>query len=84
MKQLIQKLKETQALTKDEWIHLIDNRTPELAEYLFTQAREVQNHYYGNKVYIRGLIEFTNICKNDCFYWTVILPMKKWRISFPP
>ena len=68
MKQLIQKLKETQALTKDEWIHLIDNRTPELAEYLFTQAREVQNHYYGNNVYIRGLIEFTNICKNDCFY----------------
>ena len=36
MKQLIQKLKETQTLTKEEWISLIDNRTPELAEYLFS------------------------------------------------
>lgn len=68
MKQLIQKLKETQTLTKEEWIRLIDNRTPELAEYLFAEAREVQKLYYGNKVYIRGLIEFTNICKNDCYY----------------
>lgn len=68
MKQLIQKLKETQTLTKEEWISLIDNRTPELAEYLFSEARKVQKFYYGNKVYIRGLIEFTNFCKNDCFY----------------
>ena len=68
MKQLIQKLKETQTLTKEEWITLIDHRTPELAEYLFAQAREVQKLYYGNNIYIRGLIEFTNICKNDCFY----------------
>lgn len=68
MKQLIQKLKETQTLTKEEWISLIGNRTPELAKYLFAEAREVQKLYYGNKVYIRGLIEFTNICKNDCFY----------------
>ncbi|GAB5615576.1 [FeFe] hydrogenase H-cluster radical SAM maturase HydE [Faecalimonas canis] len=68
MKQLIQKLKDTQTLTKDEWITLIDHRTPELAKYLFSQAREIQKLYYGNKIYIRGLIEFTNICKNDCFY----------------
>ncbi|WP_461815747.1 [FeFe] hydrogenase H-cluster radical SAM maturase HydE [Faecalimonas sp.] len=68
MKQLIQKLKETQTLTKKEWRTLIEHRTLELSEYLFSEAREVQKHYYGNRVYIRGLIEFTNFCKNDCFY----------------
>lgn len=31
-------------------------------------ARETAQSIYGKKVYIRGLIEFTNYCKNDCFY----------------
>ena len=68
MKELIQKLRQTQSLTKEEWIRLIENRTPELAEYLFEQAREVREMYYGKDIYIRGLIEFTNYCKNDCLY----------------
>lgn len=68
MKSLIDKLRKTQNLTRDEWIALIENRTQELAEYLFEQAREVQQEHYGKGVYIRGLIEFTNYCKNDCYY----------------
>ena len=68
MKALIQKLRQTQSLTKEEWVNLIENRTPELAEYLFEQAREVREQYYGKDIYIRGLIEFTNYCKNDCLY----------------
>ena len=68
MKTLIQKLRQTQSFTKEEWVSLIKNRTPELAEYLFEQAREVREQYYGKDIYIRGLIEFTNYCKNDCLY----------------
>lgn len=68
MLKLIHKLKETNNLTKTEWISLIEGRTPELAEYLFEQAREVRERIYEKDVYIRGLIEFTNYCKNDCFY----------------
>lgn len=68
MKELIQKLKEKQELNKKEWIALIENRTPELAEELFLQARNVREEIYGKDVYIRGLIEFTNYCKNDCYY----------------
>ncbi len=68
MKQLIDKLRETRELSKDEWTRLIENRTPELAEYLFEQARQVREEHYGKDVYIRGLIEFTNYCKNDCLY----------------
>lgn len=35
---------------------------------LFKAADEVRREVYGNKIYIRGLIEFTNYCKNNCFY----------------
>lgn len=68
MKHLVNKLKTECSLTREEWILLIENRTPELAEYIFEQARKVRHENYGNHVYIRGLIEFTNYCKNDCFY----------------
>ncbi len=36
--------------------------------YLFEKARQVREHTYGKDVYIRGLIEFTNYCKNNCYY----------------
>lgn len=67
-RELINRLKEQRSLTKPEWIQLISGRTPELAEYLFLLAREEQRRYYGHDVYVRGLIEFTNYCRNDCFY----------------
>lgn len=40
----------------------------ELDAYLFSKADAVRRRYYGNQVFIRGLIEFTNYCKNDCYY----------------
>lgn len=66
--QLIDKLYREQELSKQEWIALINARTPVIAEYLSAKAREVQRKHYGYDVYIRGLIEFTNYCKNDCLY----------------
>lgn len=65
---LIDKLHTEHALTKSEWEALIDRRTPESAEYLFQLARKEREKYYGNDIYIRGLIEFTNYCRNDCLY----------------
>ena len=56
MKELIQKLKETQNLSKEEWISLIENRSVELSDYLFAQAREVRHQYYGKESYVRGQI----------------------------
>ena len=67
-KTLIDKLEETSNLTKGEWIMLIQDHSPDTAEYLFEKARKHQKEYFGNKVYTRGLIEFTNYCKNDCYY----------------
>ena len=68
LKGLIDKLHTDRALDRAEWAELIDGRTPELAEYLFNLSRKERQFYYGHDVYIRGLIEFTNYCKNDCFY----------------
>ena len=47
LKELINKLRDTQTLSKNEWIRLIDGRTPELADYLFENAREVRITHYG-------------------------------------
>lgn len=68
MKHLIDKLYQNHNLSAEEYRELIDNRNPELAEYLFEKARAVRIENYGYDVYIRGLIEFTNYCRNDCYY----------------
>ena len=65
---LIDKLEQTRSLTREEWIALIRGRSPEAAEYLFRRARKIRVQHYGHDIYIRGLIEFTNYCKNDCYY----------------
>lgn len=66
--QLIDKLEATSRLTGEEWIALIENRGQDTAEYLFERARKWQQTYYGKRIYTRGLIEFTNYCRNDCYY----------------
>lgn len=66
MKNLIDKLYKERNLTKEEWIYLLDSKID--TEYLFQRARKIQNEIYGKDVYIRGLIEISNYCKNDCLY----------------
>ncbi|HAX52968.1 MAG TPA: [FeFe] hydrogenase H-cluster radical SAM maturase HydE, partial [Lachnospiraceae bacterium] len=68
MKDLIDKLEQTSSLSKEEWSVLIRSRTPDTADYLFERAREIRHRFYRKDIYIRGLIEFTNYCKNDCLY----------------
>lgn len=68
MKHLIDKLEKEHVLSREELITLIDGRNPELAEYLFEKARRIRKDHYGSDVYLRGLIEFTNYCRNDCLY----------------
>ncbi len=65
---LIRKLFTDNSLSHEELVHLIDNRSEESAKLLFRYADEARRTYYGNSVFIRGLIEFTNYCKHDCYY----------------
>ena len=63
-----QKLIETGSLSTTEYECLIYNRNEEIAEFLKKEAVKKRKEVYGNTVFIRGLIEISNICKNDCLY----------------
>ncbi|NLB82132.1 MAG: [FeFe] hydrogenase H-cluster radical SAM maturase HydE [Clostridiaceae bacterium] len=68
MKNLIEKLYFQSNLTDDELIILLTQRKSDDSEYLYELARKRQAEHYGNKVFIRGLVETSSYCKNDCFY----------------
>ena len=68
MRELTDKLYETRNIEKSEFLYMLENRTEESDKYLFEKARKVSTSIFGNKVYIRGLIEFTNYCRNNCYY----------------
>ncbi len=68
MKTLIDELIKTHVLPRDAFKTLLTGMTPDDRRYLTQKAQEVRRAVYGNDVYIRGLIEFTNYCKNDCLY----------------
>jgi biotin synthase len=65
---LITKLEEEHALTEEEFVTLLTEITEEDQEYLRVRAQTIARKCFGNKIYTRGLIEFTNYCKNDCYY----------------
>jgi biotin synthase len=67
-KKLIDRLYKTRSLQIDEYKYLIENLSDEIVEYAKAKAVKLREFYYGKDVYIRGLIEISNICKNDCFY----------------
>ena len=68
MKELIDRLEAGQELSKEEYASLISGFDSQLSEYLFEKSRRLRQKFYRKDVYIRGLIEFTNYCKNDCLY----------------
>lgn len=67
-KQLVDELKMEQILPEEQLRELLSNWSPEEEEYLYEQARQVRESVYGKDVYLRGLIEFSNYCRNDCYY----------------
>ena len=66
--ELIDRLHKEHTLTRGEFITLIKERDEENASYLASLAREEAVKIYGNGVFPRGLVEFTNYCKNNCHY----------------
>lgn len=65
---LIDRLDIGGSLSKEELMQLISTFSAEDLEYISGKANAVRQRIYGDDVYIRGLIEFTNYCKNDCLY----------------
>jgi biotin synthase len=68
MKDIVEKLYSTGDLSDSELKELILTGDEEAADMLRTYADEVRRKYYGTKVFLRGLIEISSYCKNDCIY----------------
>lgn len=64
---LIEKLNNTHNLNKDEALQLI-KQGAQHKNLLFALAQQAAQKSFGRQIFVRGLIEFTNYCKNDCYY----------------
>lgn len=84
MKHLVEKIFLGEKLSRSEWIDLIDKFDVETREYAALLACRVRENFYGNQVFVRGLIEVTNHCKNDCLYCGIRksnLNVERYRLS---
>ncbi|WP_294374207.1 [FeFe] hydrogenase H-cluster radical SAM maturase HydE [uncultured Clostridium sp.] len=82
MKNIIEKAKLTHNLNEIEILQLLKDNS--INELLFKTADEVREKYLGNLVHLRGLIEFTNICKRNCMYCGLRRDnhnLKRYRLS---
>lgn len=68
MKQIIDRLRQNRDLSDGDFLTLLTEIGEAEKAYLFAVARTVRQSVYGDDVYIRGLIEVSNYCKNDCLY----------------
>lgn len=83
-REAIYQLSRHHTLPSDILCQLLAHHEPETEEYLFQLARDIQHQHYGNKIFIRGLIEYTNYCKNNCYYCGIRCQNKKamrYRLS---
>lgn len=67
-RELIERLNREHRLDKEQWEQLFDTYTEEDREFAAELARTIAVKNFGKKIYFRGIVEFSNICKNDCFY----------------
>jgi biotin synthase len=64
---LIDKLVDGRAVQRDEIALLLQSKGDDRT-YLFSKSKEIKEKYIGNKVYFRGLIEYSNVCAKNCYY----------------
>ena len=67
-REIIDRLYKNTTVEPEEFRQLLGDMDAATQEYLSEKARKVSRRIFGNRIYLRGLIEFTNYCKNDCFY----------------
>ena len=68
MKQWIDHLRLTHQISDERLIQLLTCTDADIIDYLHHQAQEVALAHFGHYIYIRGLIEISNCCRNDCYY----------------
>ncbi len=83
-KQLIDTLYQNEFLSEEELLRLVGITREDEFSYLCYKANQKKEEVFGKSVYIRGLIEFTNICKNECYYCGIRCSnqkVKRYRLS---
>ena len=68
MRDLVDHLRECHELTPEQYRALLTMRNRQDVDYLMQQAREMSQQQYGKGIYVRGLIELSNACRNNCLY----------------
>lgn len=64
---IFKKIDEGRGLDREELRYLLENREA-LEAVVFEKARAVSDRHFHKKIYVRGLIEFSNYCHNNCYY----------------
>lgn len=65
----VEKFLKDHSLSLEEYRELLGRwQEADVREVLKSEAVKLRKKYYGDKVFTRGLIEFTNYCKNNCYY----------------
>jgi biotin synthase len=66
--QLIDTLSETGDLSESDLLYILEHLDVSSYKYLREKADQKRRRYYNDAVFMRGLIEFTNYCAQDCSY----------------
>lgn len=67
-KKIVDALEKNNVATPEDYLYILNNITKENRQYLSNVAARVKEKYYGKDVYIRGIVEFSNYCKQNCLY----------------
>ena len=65
---IVDHIRETRDVTRDELESILTTNDKESIEYLRRAARKEADAIDGNKIFMRGLVELSSYCKNDCLY----------------
>ena len=68
IRDIIQRMSACGELKRQDFFLLMGDISPEEEQTLFQAARACSAERFGRKIYLRGLIEISNICKNNCYY----------------
>lgn len=68
MKEYIDRSRDGETLSRADLMTLLSERDAAVQDYAIEQAVRVRQRIYGRDIYIRGLVEISNYCKNDCYY----------------
>lgn len=66
--ELIDELVKNRILSKEDFVLLLDDNNESTLSYIREVARRISKENFGNSVYLRGLIEYSNHCVKDCYY----------------